>query len=404
MTLSDWSSKSAEAQLDELLGEDTASILDREATTFDKLAGPLKESLVLFGAGNLGRKTLAGLRQLGQEPRAFADNNPLLWNTTVEGIPVLSPEEAARQFGQTAAFVLTVTRARQGEQQADRRRQLLQLNCRTVIPFGYLFWKHPDLFLPHFYLVAPHEVIQHADELRRLFYLWADEASRREFLAHLRFRLHLDYDGLPFPYKDQQYFPAELYPLLPNEVFVDCGAYDGDSLRKFVERQGPAFGQFVAFEPDPANFSKLQAYVDSLPQAIREKVVVRQAAVGACGSAKVHFAATGGVDARVADSGELEIDCLCLDEALANDTPTLIKMDIEGFELEALAGSRQVIARAHPILAICAYHLPNHLWQVPLYLSNLSDNYRLFLRPHDEEGLTVCYAVPSARLTKDMRE
>ena len=54
-----------QAELEHLLNEDIESVRLRERTAFDEVAGPLADRLVLFGAGNLGRRTLAGLRTVG---------------------------------------------------------------------------------------------------------------------------------------------------------------------------------------------------------------------------------------------------------------------------------------------------------------------------------------------------
>jgi hypothetical protein len=77
-------------------------------------------------------------------------------------------------------------------------------------------------------------------------------------------------------------------------------------------------------------------------------------------------------------------------------------MDIEGAEIDALNGASEAIKRFRPILAICVYHKPDHLWKVPLLISTYSDDYSLFLRPHDEEGWElVLYAVPPERLLRN---
>lgn len=94
-----------ENELDSLLDEDVTSVINRERTFFDKLAEGFGKSLVLFGAGNLGRKVLARLRQDNIEPLAFTDNNPGLWGKDLDGIKVLSPEDAAKKFGDQAAFI-----------------------------------------------------------------------------------------------------------------------------------------------------------------------------------------------------------------------------------------------------------------------------------------------------------
>ena len=83
-----------------LHSESPAAVRERAAKSFDAVAAPFSDALLLFGAGWLGRFVLNGLRKAGVEPIAFIDNNPMIWGTTVEGLPVLSPVDAlARQIG-----------------------------------------------------------------------------------------------------------------------------------------------------------------------------------------------------------------------------------------------------------------------------------------------------------------
>ena len=93
--------------LEELLRERREATVDRERTAFDRQAGSLGRSLVLFGAGHLGRKTLSGLRKAGFEPVAFADNDTGLWGKEVSGVPVLSLPDAARRHAE-AIVVVTI--------------------------------------------------------------------------------------------------------------------------------------------------------------------------------------------------------------------------------------------------------------------------------------------------------
>src|SRR5439155_9310233 len=96
------------AELEELLAESVDQARERERTEFDRIAGSRAASVVLFGARKLGQLALAGLRHTGIEPCAFCDNNPALWGQSIEAVPVFSPADAARRFGDSAVFVIAV--------------------------------------------------------------------------------------------------------------------------------------------------------------------------------------------------------------------------------------------------------------------------------------------------------
>jgi FkbM family methyltransferase len=385
-----------ENAIEEMLQEGIAGAVDRERNAFDAVADGLGKRLVLFGAGNLGRKTLAGLRLVGLEPLAFADNNPELWSRVVDGLSVLSPERAAREYGKDAVFLITIWRGEASDRMAERESQLRALGCKRVLSFGPLFWKYSTIFLPHYAVDLPENVHRQRDQVLSVARLWADEDSRREYLAQLRWRLLFDFDGLPDPVQHQIYFPLDLCPVSSDETFVDCGAYDGDTVDSFIALTSGDFRQIVAFEPDPTNFEKLQRRI-SENRIRRPHIAIRNAAVGA-ERGRVHFTATGNESSFVG-TGTLEVDCVTLDDALRDVTPTYIKMDIEGSELDALAGASQTITRHTPVLAICAYHRQDHLWRIPLLIHQMSDRYAFFLRPHLVEVWDlVCYAVPVDRL------
>ncbi|MBI4454629.1 MAG: FkbM family methyltransferase [Acidobacteria bacterium] len=386
------------AELEALLSEDVVAAIKREQSLFDTLTSPLNESLVLFGAGGLGRKTLAGLRQLGREPLAFVDNDPNLWSRAVDGLAVLSPQAAAGRFGSSAAFIVTIWRAEGGHRFAHTRQQLHDLNCAKVVSFACLFWKYPDIFLPYYAVDLPHKFYAQSNDIGHAFAVWADDDSRREYIAQLRWRFWLDFDGLRSPVGHPQYFPDDLFHLSADEVFVDCGAYDGDTIRHLLLRQPSFRGKIFCFEPDPRNFQKLERYIRTLKKSLRDRITLWPAAVG-MRHETVRFKGTATAASGVSPTGDLKVSFLPLDEVIGDFRPTFIKMDIEGVELEALMGARNTIDQTLPILAICVYHQLDHLWRIPLFMQSVSNQYRFYLRPHNEEGWElVCYAVPEGRL------
>ena len=382
--------------LDELLSEGAAGAEARERRELDRLTDGT-EGIVLFGAGNLGRKIQRVLHREGADALAFADNNESLWGSCIEGIPVLSPQEAASRFGASAAFVISIWGVGSQDRMASRAQQLKNLGCRTVLPFAPLAWKYPAGLLPHHMVDLPHKVHAAADEIQTVYDLWADEFSRTEFLAQLRWRLLGDFDSMANPVGGETYFPEDLFRMGTHEVFLDCGAFDGDTVASFLGVTHGRFSEIVSFEPDPENYKKLNRMVDGLAATVRQRITTRQQAVGESNGI-VRFDARG-TDGSAIGSGDSEVDCIALD-SVANsfDAPTFIKMDIEGAEPSALLGASQTIGRHSPILAICAYHQQDHLWRIPALIHKLNPAYRLYLRPHRIEGWdSVCYAVPPER-------
>lgn len=82
-----------------------------------------------------------------------------------------------------------------------------------------------------------------------------------------------------------------------------------------------------------------------------------------------------------------------LDDALKGKKVTLIKMDVETFEIKALKGAKRIITEQKPKLAISAYHYLSDLWEVPGTIKAMVPEYKLYLRHHAPAVWdTDCYA------------
>ena len=94
-----------------------------------------------------------------------------------------------------------------------------------------------------------------------------------------------------------------------------------------------------------------------------------------------------------------KVKCISFQHALYGHPWDAVKMDIEGSELEALWGARRILKEHSPVLAVCAYHTSDHLWQIPLLIHAIQPDYRLFLRRYAEGAFElVWYAVPPERV------
>jgi FkbM family methyltransferase len=387
----------AAVALAKLFAEPSDAVVKRRQQAFDQLANGAGKPVVLYGAGGLGRIVLQGLRSLGRPPVAFADRRVTTTSGSVDGIPTFSPNAAVERLGNDAVFVVSIWNAQTDHQYVRTREDLMHLGARYVAPALALFWKHAETFLPYYCLDVPERVLAAQDDIRLLYEELADDASRDVLVRQLRWRLDLDFGALPRPVEGPAYFQSDLLPIRQDEVFVDCGAYDGDSLRAFRSRMEGNVARVIAIEPDPASHARLEASVSTFPPNVRRRMRTLKVAVGRYRE-KLRFESSGLASARASDLGTIEVDCLPLDEILEGDTPTLVKMDLEGAEVAALLGGEAAIRRAKPSMAVCVYHRPDHLWTIPLLLRRMLPRHALYLRPHGYEGWDlVCYAIAPGR-------
>src|SRR5215471_1154532 len=184
-------------ELDRILSEPMEDVRERERLAFDRLLADFDERVVLFGAGNLGRRALKCLRTIGVEPLAFTENGQSKWGTQVEGVPVLSPKQASELYGNSALFIVTIWSL--GHFYPETREKLEHLGCKRVTSASLLRWKFADQMLPDFCQDLPHKLYEQKADVRRASALWSDELSLQEYLNQVRWRALGDQDALGKP-------------------------------------------------------------------------------------------------------------------------------------------------------------------------------------------------------------
>ena len=223
-------------------------------------------------------------------------------------------------------------------------------------------------------------------------------AQVREFLSDEESKTCLDYFTTyvqTFADKDtgitpNPYFPPGIPKWKPNLRVLDCGAFDGDTLRQATDN-GYSIESAICFEPDSANFKRLSSNIQDkenhigLPLAVGESTSVLQ------------FNSQSSSGSQIVSEGGIAIQCVSIDEAFPNWNPNLIKMDIEGSEISALKGAEQAIRQSRPDLAISIYHKPTDIWFIPIWLrAILGENTRFYLRRHSRAiADTVLYVFPN---------
>jgi FkbM family methyltransferase len=136
-----------------------------------------------------------------------------------------------------------------------------------------------------------------------------------------------------------------IHLLRPNDLCVDVGANIGSYT---ILAAAVAGADCIAFEPDPdawgwlcknINLNGVQSLVEARQQAVSSTVGALHLSVGK-GPAN-HIVPATSVSST--ESGSREIQATTLDESLGSRRPILIKIDVEGFETEAVSGGRKIL-------------------------------------------------------------
>ena len=271
---------------------------------------------------------------------------------------------------------------------------------------------------------------EHYSEITEVYSLLADEHSRLVYRKLIEYRI----TGELAPLKACESDKAESYRLLSlsgSEVYVDLGAYTGDTVREYLEYTGGEHSGIIAVEPNARNFRKLSEslFSESLLSentAGLSNIRLINAAVGAYDGV-ITVQKGGGRMIRRSDSG-VQIRQITLDSLLEGEPcspcgelcspggkpdsipdgtpcspstpsvgePMYIKYDVEGAEMDALKGSENTLRMYKPKLNVALYHRVEDLFALPLYIHSILPKHKLYIRhfPYYPAWDTNLYAVP----------
>lgn len=235
-------------------------------------------------------------------------------------------------------------------------------------------------------------VADHLEAFNQTYDWLEDEKSRDIFIAFINAKISGDPAGLYQFAEFNQYFGDPVH-LTEQETFVDCGAFDGDTVDSFVKNVHGKYRKIYSFEPDIENFKKLQERIQT--EGLEDVVAVQKGCWSSTGELRFSSGANMAAIVDAATKADFVVPVTTIDETVGDDPVTFIKMDIEGAEYEALRGAERAILAYLPTLAICAYHKPEDLITLPQYIKQLHDGYRLYLRHHQYMSWEmVLYAMP----------
>lgn len=154
----------------------------------------------------------------------------------------------------------------------------------------------------------------------------------------------------------------------PGDVVFECGAHHGENTILISDWVGPT-GTVVAFEPVPRNVFTVRKQVEL--NELKNVRVVNAAVGSAPGSIRM----TDESNAQVSRGPGVDVDVVRLDDYI-DLKPTLLKIDVEGFEAELLRGAQAVLAlRPRISLEVHTPSLPRYGTSVEEVLSLVGERH-----------------------------
>lgn len=382
----------------------------------DALFGENKEQalqgkpVVIFGSGSLGKEICSTLTKNGVQPVAFCDNDFRKAGSVIERLPVISFDELLRDHGNSLIVIAAL------KHRAEVARQLLEagfsasdiacldessdfIYMYSMVGTQVLFSVYESESQPESYLdflisnqdkiAQAHELLQDAKSKALLISKLALMASRGNFELFRTFISNFSepyrefglagYNGTP---EDHYYFNNDVIDISDGEIYVDVGAYDGDTIETFIKacrKKNVEYREIIAFEPDSVCFSRLLKQYGNHPgvSCYRTGLWSDSTTLRFKSSENAIHDQAG----EISDTGDVEIEVFSLDDFLKGRKVTFIKMDPGGNVIpQVLLGAAETIRKYRPKLAAGAYHGADSIFEIPLLVHKLCPDYRISLR------------------------
>ena len=214
-------------------------------------------------------------------------------------------------------------------------------------------------------------------------YIWlyehlCDYRSKYLLYAILNNYYNFDFQNLNFAsnFVFKQYFDIDLVPNCQNEVFVDVGAYTGDSVQNFIASYGKnCYKKIYCYDITEEIFTEMQKNLQKYANiAYKNKAVTDFN--GEIGVGRNQFSSSANF---TSETSQNFVEAVTLDDDI-QEKITLIKMDIEGGEISAIKGAKNHIKLDRPKMFLSVYHNNTHIFEIPKLIHSISKDYQFHLR------------------------
>lgn len=348
--------------------KDVDKLVDDLLPLVHKVEKDFKNNIAIYGAGFVGTWAAPYLKSLGANISCFLDRDSNKSGLKIDNISVLAPCDGAflninSMFIAARHAIKEVMMSMEGK------------NINMISFDGYYVVKNYERYT----------------FVRDNFF--TDDKSIETFNALLIAMLTGSTQSCRAVMEKDMYFSLPEFSGTFDDIFVDAGAFVGDTVERFIWENLGTFKHLYAFEPGFKQFNALKKRVKRLCEewAIDEGRVdlVKAGLSSVTGRMSCTFLEDFPLRHGLClDNNEKQLDevhssaVYSLDSYLEGKKVSFIKADVEGMELELLKGAQKTIQNCKPKMALCVYHYPNDLFEIAEYVRALDLRYKFYLRQH----------------------
>lgn len=340
--------------------------------------------VVLYGMGNGADKILDWCEDNGVQVQGVFASDEFVRGQQFRGFTVERYDALQKRLGTTDLLVAIAFASERPEVLA--RFAQLAAEQQTVAPHLPLF-DEPET-------VSAEWLAKYETQLQFVYDRLADEQSRKVFAAALNYKLS---GKLQYLFECTTQREDDLKLLIKpgaDEIYLDLGAYNGDTVEELGRLTDWRWQQALAVEPDRRSCRKLRLLAERLAQQGLPVEVYESGIWSEAG--ELSFSDSGGRQSTFMGAQKRTVPVTTIDEVAAGRRISYIKLDVEGAEAQAIAGGSRTLINCRPKLFLAAYHYDADIFRLPMLLWELVPGYKIYLRKHpyvpDWELNFICVA------------
>lgn len=385
------------------------SLLIDDSQYFEKIKK--YNHIIVYGAGNKAKLTIPLLENKGIVPCVVCDGNSALWGNTFLGkYPICSYEQATSKFSNYCILICAT----------------VHVATEIIEELGKKGEKNPiyhccNLFKVDSCFLSTQDYLSNFDRYSAVYDLLEDDLSKQIYIEFLNSKMTGSMFSLQKLTDGDTFFDQQLLgSCSSDDVYVDAGAYTGDTLCRFIAYSGLRYKKAILFEADEANFCALKNFVD---YGVVPHTQLINCALWSEKTEKnfytlkdnhnLHFGSPNLFNDfnEIADNTSLfasekqntsaisqKVETVTLDCVLQSESPTIMKINALAADLPILEGSIQTLKRCLPNIILEYGVRPEYILAEVELLHGLNLGYRFYLRQKSIFGdnKTVLYALSNS--------